>query len=227
MESTWPDTTNSSASSRKVQWQRPSGGSLQASCTNFCSTSPLILTLSGRGGWGLGSNAAAKPSVTRRLRTRSTVRSPTPRASTTSGSGWPLPWEVSANSRMRAWVSLRAAPLPAETVRSNCPRSSAVKVTRYFSTVPLLLLRGEPRPRTQVTEYRITRQSKIDGILAEATMAEIKVCEPVSVPVSVLQELQELRSLLGRLRSEVQRLTQENDRLRQENQRLEAELEQS
>src|SRR5262245_8515546 len=58
-------------------------------------------------------------------------------------------------------------------------------------------------------------------------MAEIKVCEPVSVPVSVLQELQELRSLLGRLRSEVQRLTQENDRLRQENQRLEAELEQS
>jgi transposase len=58
-------------------------------------------------------------------------------------------------------------------------------------------------------------------------MAEVKVCEPVSVPVSVLQELQELRALLGQLRSEVERLTHQNDRLRQENQRLEAELEQT
>lgn len=58
-------------------------------------------------------------------------------------------------------------------------------------------------------------------------MAEIKVCEPVSVPVSVLHELQELRALLGQLRSEVERLTQENDRLRQRNEQLEAELEQA
>jgi transposase len=58
-------------------------------------------------------------------------------------------------------------------------------------------------------------------------MAEIKVCEPVSVPVSVLHELQELRALLGQLRSEVERLTQENGRLRQENEQLKAELEQA
>jgi transposase len=58
-------------------------------------------------------------------------------------------------------------------------------------------------------------------------MAEIKVCEPVSVPVSILQELQEIRAQLGQLRQEVGRLTQENDRLRQENERLKAEVEQS
>jgi transposase len=58
-------------------------------------------------------------------------------------------------------------------------------------------------------------------------MAEIKVCEPVSVPVSILQELQEIRAQLGQLRQEVERLTRENDRLRQENERLKAELEQS
>src|SRR5215216_3136403 len=58
-------------------------------------------------------------------------------------------------------------------------------------------------------------------------MAEIKVCEPVSVPVSVLQEMQELRALLGQLRSEVERLTQENDRLRQENEQLKAELDEA
>jgi transposase len=58
-------------------------------------------------------------------------------------------------------------------------------------------------------------------------MAEIKVCEPVSVPVSVLQELQELRALLGQLRSEVERLTQENGRLRSENQQLKAELDEA
>lgn len=58
-------------------------------------------------------------------------------------------------------------------------------------------------------------------------MAEIKVCEPVSVPVSVLREMQELRALLGQLRSEVQRLSEENARLRSENEQLKAELEQA
>jgi transposase len=58
-------------------------------------------------------------------------------------------------------------------------------------------------------------------------MAEIKVCEPVSVPVSVLHELQELRALLGQLRSEVERLTQENGRLHSQNQQLKAELDEA
>src|SRR5207248_2585827 len=47
---TRPRTTNSSASSCSVQWQRPWGGSLQASLTSRCSMSPLILTLPGRTG---------------------------------------------------------------------------------------------------------------------------------------------------------------------------------
>jgi transposase len=50
-------------------------------------------------------------------------------------------------------------------------------------------------------------------------MAEIKVCDPVSVPLCVLQELQELRAQLDQLR-------QENGRLRRENEQLKADLEQ-
>ena len=52
--STSPKTTSASASRCKVQWHRPWGGSLHAKCTNCCAISPLILILSGRGGWGLG-----------------------------------------------------------------------------------------------------------------------------------------------------------------------------
>src|SRR3954449_72709 len=137
---TRPNATSSSQSRLKVQWQRPSGGSLQASCISLCSTFPLILILSGRGGWGLWPSAAWNPSVTSRLRTRSTVRRLVPRAATMPSSPCPRSWEASASSRMRAWVSCRAAALPTETVCSNWARSSAVKVTRYFSIVALLFL---------------------------------------------------------------------------------------
>jgi transposase len=51
-------------------------------------------------------------------------------------------------------------------------------------------------------------------------MAEIKVIDPVSVPVSVLAELHDLRAELGRTR-------QENERLRAENERLKAELDEA
>lgn len=47
-------------------------------------------------------------------------------------------------------------------------------------------------------------------------MATIKVFDPVSVPLSVLQELQELRALVERLRRENEQLRQENERLRSE-----------
>src|SRR5262245_5776543 len=152
--STSPSTTISSASSCKVQWQRPGGGSLHARRINFCSTSPLILTLPGRAGWGLGSRAAQGPSVTKRLRTRSMVRRLVPRAATTSSSRRCEPEAVSASRRMRAWVSRRAAPLPAVIKRSRSARSSEVRVTRYLSIVGLLLLRGMPWPNTQETRSR-------------------------------------------------------------------------
>ncbi|HVI52809.1 MAG TPA: IS66 family transposase [Candidatus Sulfotelmatobacter sp.] len=51
-------------------------------------------------------------------------------------------------------------------------------------------------------------------------MASIKVFDPVSVPLSVLQELQQLRA-------RVERLCQENDRLRRENDRLRRELDEA
>src|SRR6516164_8697166 len=150
-DSARPSTTSSSASSCKVQWQRPWGGSLQASWTNFCSTSPLILILSGRGGWGLGLRAAWIPSVTNRWRTRAMVRGPVPRAATISSSGCSPPGAVSAHRRMRAWVSLRAAALPAATRRSNSPRSSEVRLTRYLSIAELRSLRPMPLPESQET----------------------------------------------------------------------------
>ena len=58
-------------------------------------------------------------------------------------------------------------------------------------------------------------------------MASIKVCDPVSVPLSVLEELQEFRAQLAELRQENERLRQENERLRQENERLRSELDQA
>jgi transposase len=48
-------------------------------------------------------------------------------------------------------------------------------------------------------------------------MASIHVCDPVSVPLSVLEELQQLRAALEQVR-------QDNDRLRRDNERLQREL---
>src|SRR3954451_21482926 len=47
-------------------------------------------------------------------------------------------------------------------------------------------------------------------------MASIKVFDPVSVPLCVLEELQQLRAQVEQLRQENERLRQENERLRRE-----------
>jgi transposase len=52
------------------------------------------------------------------------------------------------------------------------------------------------------------------------TVASIKVCDPVSVPLPILEELRQLRALVEGLR-------QDNERLRQENERLRGELDQA
>src|SRR3954471_17953671 len=49
---------------------------------------------------------------------------------------------------------------------------------------------------------------------AEAAMASIKVFDPVSVPLSVLEELQQLRAAVERLRRENERLRRELDEAR-------------
>jgi transposase len=58
-------------------------------------------------------------------------------------------------------------------------------------------------------------------------MASIKVFDPVSVPLSVLEELQELRDQVGRLRQENERLRQENERLRRDLDEARARLDQA
>jgi transposase len=58
-------------------------------------------------------------------------------------------------------------------------------------------------------------------------MASIKVFDPVSVPLSVLEELQQLRAQVERLRQENERLRQENERLRRELDEARASLDQA
>src|SRR5262245_30128079 len=103
--------------------------------------------------------------VTKRWRTRATVSRLVPRASTMSSSGQLSPWE-SARSRTRAWVSLRAAALPAETMCSRAIRSSAVSVTRYLSIAGFLLPECLALSTPQETGTPVTCQMKIDEPLA-------------------------------------------------------------
>src|SRR5438105_11043827 len=106
------------AASRRDQWL------LQVS---------LILIVSGRGGCGLGWKAAWNPAVTNRWRTRAMGRGPVPQAATRASSSCALPDRASANRRMRAGVSVRAAAVPTATRPSSSTRSSGVQVTRYLS----------------------------------------------------------------------------------------------
>src|SRR3954463_2870304 len=58
-------------------------------------------------------------------------------------------------------------------------------------------------------------------------MNTIKVCEPVSVPVSVLSELQDLRALILQLRRDNEQLRADNERLQQQLQQAQQQLEQA
>src|SRR6476661_845996 len=58
-------------------------------------------------------------------------------------------------------------------------------------------------------------------------MMSIKVFDPVSVPLSVLEELQQLRAQVEQLRLENERLRQENERLRRELEEAHAHLDQA
>src|SRR5215208_3184875 len=58
----------------------------------------------------------------------------------------------------------------------------------------------------------------------EAAMASIKVFDPVSVPLSILEELQQLRARVEQLRQENESLRQDNQRLRHEREEARAGL---
>lgn len=60
-----------------------------------------------------------------------------------------------------------------------------------------------------------------------ALAASIHVCDPVSVPVSVLAELQDLRAQVEQLRRDNERLRQDNERLQRELAQARAELDQA
>jgi transposase len=61
----------------------------------------------------------------------------------------------------------------------------------------------------------------------EVVMASIKVFDPVTVPLSVLEQLQQLRAQIEQLRRENEQLRQENERLRRDTQRLQQELDET
>ena len=60
-----------------------------------------------------------------------------------------------------------------------------------------------------------------------ALSASIKVCDPASVPASILADLNALRAELRGLRQENERLRQDNERLRRELDQTRAELDQA
>ncbi len=93
------------------------------------------------------------------------VRGLVPKAETISASAYASPHLASAKSKMRAWVSFRAAAFPMETICSNSSRSFTVRATRYLSIAALLALRHSLSLKPQETTFRVTRQSKINGTL--------------------------------------------------------------
>src|SRR6266705_1541493 len=139
---TYPSSTIRSASKRTVQRPCPLGGSPQARAIKCCSTSPLMVTLSGRRRGRCGLRAASKLSSTNCCRTRWMVERLTPNASAMASSVYRMPSGLaSACSKMRPWSSLRAAPLPDETIFRRTHRSSSVRVTRNLAMGDLLLLK--------------------------------------------------------------------------------------
>src|SRR6266852_4375224 len=66
---------------------------------------------------------------------------------------------------------------------------------------------------------------RLEAVMAFS--ASIKICDPVSVPVSFLADLNDLRAELKSLREENERLRLENERLQRELDKTKAELDQT
>src|SRR5262249_2269221 len=138
MLSTTSNSTNLSASRRRVQRCCPVGGSLQATAIKCASCAPSSL----RRYWRRGARrwrAAVTPSSTHRWRTLATEVGCTAKAVLISSSVQPGPAGLlSAWSSAWAWVRVRAAIFPLRTSASNCSRSSGLKVTTYFFMLGVL-----------------------------------------------------------------------------------------
>src|SRR5258708_24423044 len=140
--STYSSSTILSASRCKVHRACPSGGGPQTRATRWASWRPSNVCK--REGAGRGSRAASRPSSTPRRRTRSTVGMLTSTAAAISVSGRPS----AALSKMRAWASRRAAPLPDAINAWSVVRSVSVRVTMYFFGIaPAYTARDHPSTR--------------------------------------------------------------------------------
>ena len=134
IDSTTASSTSRSASSRKVQWVRPSGGAPHASAIRWASWTPSSLRYWRPVGF-FRSRAAGNPSSTNAWRTRYTVEVPHSTASAIWPSSQPGPSApASALSKMRAWSSTDAARFPVRIRSSSSVRSLAVRRTIYFGS---------------------------------------------------------------------------------------------
>src|SRR5215467_9068208 len=167
---TYPNSTSRSASKRTVQRPCPRGGSPQAKAINRCSTSSVMITLSGRLRGRCGWRAASKLSSTNCCRPRWMVERLTPNASAMASLVYRMPSGLaSACSKMRPWSNLRAAPLPDDTIFRSTQRSSSVRVTRNLAMGELLLLKPQIRGEKE-NRLGSTCQSKIAKLLACPSM---------------------------------------------------------
>src|SRR3990172_4159224 len=126
MLSTILSSTRRSARSCRVQRVRPEGGPLQASARRWASWRP-----SNRRGLPRlcrSESAASRDSSTKRLRTRSTVATPTRRLAAIASSVS----RSAAATTINARFIRRALALPLLVSASNLPRSSSVNSTTYF-----------------------------------------------------------------------------------------------
>src|SRR6266487_924689 len=146
-----------SASSRNVQRLRPSGGALHASATKWASCFPSSLRRYSRAG-GLRYTAASSPAATYFMRTRATVAGLTSSAAPMAASAQPgpaSPWL--ALSRMRAWVSARAGPVPWPIRVWSRARSPSDNLTVCRLRMAGLLLRypwttSSMKPKPHITQ---------------------------------------------------------------------------
>src|SRR5580765_1284781 len=161
--STTFNSTNLSAKSDIVHRPRPAGGVEHASFTNWASWTPSSFRY-WRFGDGFRDNTASNPFSTNPCRVRSTVRTPTSKASAICASGHAGPCSPSsAFSRIIARFRNVLDPFPRSTIACNCVRSASSNRTTYLATLPMT---GPPEGR-QETTIQTPRQSRPGGPLAK------------------------------------------------------------
>src|SRR5271156_4895705 len=133
--STMFNSTTFSSSNRRLQRANPSGAGEQVSAINFASDAPSKVRRRAEFGLCLRFSAPSNPSSTRRRRRRPILLTLVSSASEIALSLQPSPAsEMSAFSRIRAFVSNCAGCLPPEVNASSRSRSSALHLTTYFLT---------------------------------------------------------------------------------------------